>query len=56
MTLKSNMEIQNPLTRIIENLVLQKDNYNNFLQIADLVAGASEREYNSNLNSFSSRY
>lgn len=42
--------------KIVENLTFQLDDDNNFLQIADLVAGAFSAKYNRKLNKFSSPY
>lgn len=43
-------------SRIVENLTFQKDDDNNFLQVADLIASAFSFEYNRKKSTFSSRY
>lgn len=45
-----------PITRIIDNLTFQRDDFSNYLQIADLVASAFSVEYNRNIGKFSSPY
>lgn len=48
-----NQEGREPLIRIIGNLIFEKDEDNNFLQIADLVASAFASEYNRKIDKFS---
>jgi hypothetical protein len=48
--------IHRPIKKVFENLSFQKDDTNNCLQIADLVASAFSLEYNVNNNKFSYRY
>ncbi len=45
-----------PVSRIVENLTYQRDDDNNFLQIADLIASAFSYDYNKNKERFSSRF
>lgn len=45
-----------PTSRIVENLTYQRDEDNNFLQIADLIASAFSYDYKKNTQRFSSRF
>lgn len=55
-TIGKNLERREPLTRIVSNLIYEKDDDSNFLQVADLVAHAFATEYNRNIDKFSSHY
>lgn len=45
-----------PINNIIENMSFQSDNYNNFIQIADMAASAFSSEYNRKITKYSAKY
>ena len=50
------IQTNQPTQRVVENLIFQKDNESNFIQVADLVAAAISQKYNHGKSAYYLKY